>query len=587
MAALASWRATTSLPSDVLSSRCSTMRMNSFCSASSGSAMALSRPAPRSITSSVLLISGRASGGQPLEMLLRPTTVVGGGSAIILNMRMVSTDSSVTSWLQFRASTSGSRKTSVMGTPAASAAGSSASMAMLARPSVVVGMPCTPIVRAMTRAPYFAASCITLSRRAGSAEAELSMAWRAHFWSQASIAARLVVSSESGTSVTACTASTIQGITSRPSFFCGPMLRSRTPAPASTCARAMAWMTLASRASTAAFTGGAMMWMFSPIMSTGDLLALGLGQHGLDDGRHGHGQVTVVGELEDGPAGGVQGRDQRIVGQHGQEVQAVFVDGLANLRREAIGRPVDDEVVLADLGVELRQKGGDAPRRGNATHRGVADDEQQVDVAGGAARQVLEAGLVVDDHPRVAVGDGVDDGAQHVVGGAVATGALGPAHGQQVDADALDDAGVDLVVEQILLGDAGLELVAARLVGGVFADIADGALERQAKDVVEVAGRIGVDGQHGALVTRGEAAHQQAGDRRLAGAALAGDRDRGRHGAPPRLAAPTPPTPVCLPFLPMEASRAFTVGKESRSVCGMKRAEVYSSMKVLSAESSR
>src|SRR5665648_1304835 len=88
-----------------------------------------------------------------------------------------------------------------------------------------------------------------------------------------------------------------------------------------------------------------------------------------------------------------------------QEVQAVFVDGLANLRREAIGRPVDDEVVLADLGVKLRQKGGDAPRRGNATHRGVADDEQQVDVAGGAARQVLEAGLVVDHHPRVAVGD--------------------------------------------------------------------------------------------------------------------------------------------------------------------------------------
>src|SRR5450756_1710489 len=223
-----------------------------------------------------------------------------------------------------------------MGTPAASAAGSSASMAMPARPSVVVGMPCTPIVRAMTRAPYFAASCITLSRRSGSAEAELSMAWRVHTWSPASIAARLVVGSEMCIRDSSCTASTIQGITSRPSFFCGPMLRSRMPAPASTCARAMAWMALASRASTAAFTGGAMMWMFSPMMSTGGLLALGLGQHGLDDGRHGHGQVTVVGELEDGPAGGVQGRDQRIVGQHGQEVQAVFVDGLANLRREAV-----------------------------------------------------------------------------------------------------------------------------------------------------------------------------------------------------------------------------------------------------------
>ena len=49
-------------------------------------------------------------------------------------------------------------------------------MAMPARPSAVVGMPSTPIVRAMTLAPYLAASCMTLSRRSGSAEAELSMA---------------------------------------------------------------------------------------------------------------------------------------------------------------------------------------------------------------------------------------------------------------------------------------------------------------------------------------------------------------------------------------------------------------------------
>src|SRR5450756_1745746 len=414
-----------------------------------------------------------------------------------------------------------------MGTPAASAAGSSASMAMPARPSAVVGMPSTPIVRAMTRAPYFAASCITLSRRAGSAEAELSMAGRAHFCSPASIAARLVVSSESGTSVTSCTASTIHGITSWPSFFCGPMLRSR--APASTCRRAMAWMAFVSRASMAAFTGGAMMWMFSPMMSTGDLLPLGLVQHRVDDGRHGDVQLAVVGKLEERPAGGVERRDQRIVGQHGQEVQAVFFDGLAKLRREALGRPVDDEVVLADLGVELRQKGGDAPRRGDASHRGVADDEQQVDVAGGAARQVLEAGLVVDDHPRVAVGDGVDDGAQHVVGGAVAAGALGPAHGQQVDADALDDARVDLVVQDVALGDPCLEQVGARLLAGLLADVADRFLERQAEHHVEVAGRVGVDSQDRPGLALRQAADQQPGQGRLAGAALAGDGDRGGH----------------------------------------------------------
>ena len=52
--------------------------------------------------------------------------------------------------------------------------------------------------------------------------------------SPASIAAKLVVSSESGVSVTSCTASTIQGITSWPSFFCGPLFRSRMQAPAAT-----------------------------------------------------------------------------------------------------------------------------------------------------------------------------------------------------------------------------------------------------------------------------------------------------------------------------------------------------------------
>ena len=45
-----------------------------------------------SMTIIVRLISGRFSGGAPLEMLERPMTVVGGGSAIILNMRTASTD---------------------------------------------------------------------------------------------------------------------------------------------------------------------------------------------------------------------------------------------------------------------------------------------------------------------------------------------------------------------------------------------------------------------------------------------------------------------------------------------------------------
>ena len=38
-------------------------------------------------------------------------------------------------------------------------------------------------------------------------------------------------------------------------------------------------------------------------------------------------QAAVVGQLEDGPAGGVERRDQRVVGEHRQQVQAVLVDG--------------------------------------------------------------------------------------------------------------------------------------------------------------------------------------------------------------------------------------------------------------------
>ena len=63
--------------------------------------------------------------------------------------------------------------------------------------------------------------------------------------------------------------------------------------------------------------------------------------------------AAVVGQLEDGPAGGVERRDQRVVGQHGEQVQAVLGDGRAQLRREAVGGAVDDQVVLAHLGLEL------------------------------------------------------------------------------------------------------------------------------------------------------------------------------------------------------------------------------------------
>ena len=199
--------------------------------------------------------------------------------------------------------------------------------------------------------------------------------------------------------------------------------------------------------------------------------------------------------------------------------------------------------------------------------------KQHVDVARRAPREVLEPGLVVDDDPRVAVGDRVDDRAQHVVGGAVAAGALGAAHGQQVDADALDDARVDLVVEQVALGDAGLEQVGAGLLAGLLAHVADGLLQRQAEDGVEVARRVGVDGEDGAGLSLRQPADEQAGQRGLAGAALAGDGDGGGHAVSLRFACPARPAPSA------RAERVAHAGNRVRSVCGRKSAEVYSSMK--------
>ena len=52
---------------------------------------------------------GTLAVARALAAARQATTVVGGGSAIILNMRMASTDSRATSWLQVTVSTSGSR----------------------------------------------------------------------------------------------------------------------------------------------------------------------------------------------------------------------------------------------------------------------------------------------------------------------------------------------------------------------------------------------------------------------------------------------------------------------------------------------
>ena len=308
------------------------------------------------------LMSGRTSGRAPLETLERPTTVVGGGSAIILNMRTASTVSMATSWLQFTVRTSGSRKTSATGRPAASAAGSSASMAMPARPSAVVGMPSTPIVRAITLAPYLAASCMTLSRRSGSADAELSMAGCLQTLRPASMAARFVVSSESGTSATSCTAWTIHGMISWPSFFCGPMLRSTMPAPASTWRTAISWMVLG----VAGLDGRLHRRRDDVDVLTDDEHrrppSPGVWRARRRRRLERRAQRAVGRQVDERPAGGVELRDQRVVRQDGEQLEAVLGDRRLELGREPWAARFTIEVVPPHLGLELADQRGDASR---------------------------------------------------------------------------------------------------------------------------------------------------------------------------------------------------------------------------------
>ena len=127
--------------------------------------------------------------------------------------------------------------------------------------------------------------------------------------------------------------------------------------------------------------------------------------------------------------------------------------------------------------------------------RGIADDEQPIDVARGLPADVLHAGLVVDDDAPVGVAQAVDGRAQHVVGGAVAARAFGPAHGEQVEVVALDHALLHLVLEPVRLGDARLERAAGHLVAGVLADLADGLAQIHAQRHVEVGAGVGVDGE--------------------------------------------------------------------------------------------
>ena len=121
-----------------------------------------------------------------------------------------------------------------MGIPTSSARGIRCSMAMPTRASALTGMPLFSMHRAINLAPYLAARGGTVAMRSSSAELEFTMAFEPTFLRPVSMAARLVVSNESVMPGTAsCMTSTNQSTISGPDFFCGPILRSNTSAPAS------------------------------------------------------------------------------------------------------------------------------------------------------------------------------------------------------------------------------------------------------------------------------------------------------------------------------------------------------------------
>ena len=127
------------------------------------------------------------------------------------------------------------------------AARMSFSSAMLTRASALMGMPSASIVSPISLVLYFLGDERHLLQPLGLGRCGVDDRLPLDDLHAASMAPRLVVSRQSGTSTTSCTASTSHGRISWPSFFCGPMFRSTAHAPASTCLTADSWKYLRSR----------------------------------------------------------------------------------------------------------------------------------------------------------------------------------------------------------------------------------------------------------------------------------------------------------------------------------------------------
>ncbi len=155
---------------------------------------------------------------------------------------------------------------------------------------------------------------------------------------------------------------------------------------------------------------------------------------------------------------------------------------------------------------------------------------------------MFHARFVVDNDIAVALADAIDDGAQIVIDGAVAAGALAAAHCDQIEACPFRDGRANLVVQVVAFVHATRQTAHRRAAGcqrlldlfqHVFPDVANGPVQVEAKYHVEIAARIGVNRQNRARLGLGEIFDHHCGDSGFAHTAFPGQGNRCRHGGNP------------------------------------------------------
>ncbi len=126
------------------------------------------------------------------------------------------------------------------------------------------------------------------------------------------------------------------------------------------------------------------------------------------------------------------------------------------------------------------------------------------------AREVFHAGFVIKHNVGVFIGDHFERVFQHVIGVAVATGALGTTHRDQIKIFGLNKAFGNFQLQHLLFGNSS-----AHAFGGLFARIfsnpADAFFYVNAEVTIETGVWIGIDGKNRRFPARDQAPDNQSG----------------------------------------------------------------------------